>query len=339
MQRKLQLELGDDDDGRRLDRVLRKALKDIPLSAIHKALRKGDIRVDGKRRSPDYRCSKGESLECRIVHAKAADGENPATPNPSQDSPNTPGHSRVFPPLDILFEHSKLLFVSKHSGQLVHGAKDSLEAQVRDYLKDSLPPSLSFLPGPLHRLDRNSSGVLCFSKSLEGAAAFSKALQAGSIGKIYIALLQGRLEGNSRWDDMLTRNLTTHRTMVASSPGSASSDKSKPASLDIEALAADDSFSLALIRLHTGRTHQIRAQAAFHGYPLAGDIKYGARKRHFPFFLHSLKLEFRKPLLEGLPASVEAPLPEEFLEILKKTFPLAPEEVYSILRQSNFPGG
>ncbi len=333
------MKLGEDDDGRRLDRVLRKALKDIPLSAIHKALRKGDIRVDGKRRSPDYRCSKGESLECRIVHTEAAPGEKSAVRSPSLGALDTPVYSGVFPPLDILLEHSKLLFIAKPTGQLVHGAKDSLEAQVKDYLKDSLPASLSFLPGPLHRLDRNSSGVLCFSKSLEGATAFSKALKAGKIGKLYVALVEGRLEGSFRWDDTLTRDSNTHRTMVSSDPGLTTDKTSKPASMDIETLAAEYSFSLVLIRLHTGRTHQIRAQASFHGYPLAGDIKYGAKNRHHRFFLHSLRLEFTTPLLEGLPTAVEAPLPKLFLEIIQKRFSLGAEEVYSKIRQSNLPGG
>ena len=326
------MELGSDDEGRRLDRGLRKALKELPLSAIHRALRKGDIRVDGKKKTPEYRCRQGEHIECRILDSldKSA---------PSLEEQERPGRSEAAPTLNIIHENDSLLFVNKPQRQLVHGSADSLEQAVRGYLEGKLPPSLSFVPGPLHRLDRNSSGILCFSKSLEGAVAFSSALRKGEIGKTYLALLEGGLEGRHSWEDKLLRIPGMRSQVLDKEALEEHATKARTASMDIISLATSKELSLALIRLHSGRTHQIRVQSAYHGFPLAGDVKYGAGRKNFPYCLHAFRLSFNETFYPDLPRNLEASLPKVFLEIIGKTFPLAPEEVYSIMRQSNFPGG
>jgi len=333
MQWGLTMELGSDDEGRRLDRVLRKALKDLPLSAIHRALRKGDIRVDGKRQSPDYRCRRGDRIECRI-HGPGLAGAFPA-----RDAHEQPIHDRPHAFPAIIHEDDFLLFVNKPQGQLVHGSTDSLDEEVRRYLRGRLPHSISFVPGPLHRLDRNSSGLLCFSKSLEGAVRFSAALKSGKVHKTYLALLEGRIAGGHRWEDRLLRGADRRSRVLPADASDASAGKAKTASLDIVGVAGTDDHSLALIRLHSGRTHQIRVQSAHHGFPLAGDVKYGASRRNFPYFLHAFRLSFGTRLYKELPTSLEAAIPEKFLEIIEKTFSFPAEEVYSIIRQTNFPGG
>jgi 23S rRNA pseudouridine955/2504/2580 synthase len=332
MKSSLSMELGSDDEGRRLDRVLRKALTDLPLSAIHRALRKGDIRVDGKKRSPEYRCRLGERIECRIHVAETA-GDAPLH---KQAGPIRPPDR---PSPAIIHEDEDLLFVNKPRGQLVHGAADSLEADVRGYLTGKLPPSISFLPGPLHRLDRNSSGLLCFSKSLEGAVRFSAAIRYGKIRKTYLALTEGSFEGTRHWEDRLIRGADMRSRALSADAAEEYEGKSKVASLEILGLKGGGELGLALIRLHSGRTHQIRVQSAFHGFPLAGDVKYGASRRNFPYLLHAFRLSFDQELYKGLPLSLEAPIPEYFLEFIEKYFSLPPEDVYSLIRQSHFSGG
>ncbi len=326
------MELGSDDEGRRLDRVLRKALKELPLSAIHRALRKGDIRVDGKKKTPEYRCRQGEHIESRILGS-------PDSSDHSLRQRETPSQTGAATKLKIIHENDSLLFVNKPQGQLVHGSANSLEQAVRSYLEGKLPPSLSFVPGPLHRLDRNSSGLLCFSKSLEGAIAFSSALRNGQVGKTYLALLEGRLEGRHHWEDKLLRIPGMRSRVLNVEASEGSTTKARTASLDIIAMSYSKELSLALIQLHSGRTHQIRVQSAYHGFPLAGDVKYGAGRKNFPYFLHAFRLSFNKAFCPDLPRNLEAPLPEVFLEIIEKTFSLASKEVYSIVRKSNFPGG
>jgi 23S rRNA-/tRNA-specific pseudouridylate synthase len=95
----------------------------------------------------------------------------------------------------VVFENDHLLVVYKEAGMLAHGA-GGLDESVLSYLEGKLPPSLSFAPGPLHRLDRGTSGLLTFSKSLAGAQAFSSALAGREIGKRYLGVLQGEFRGS-----------------------------------------------------------------------------------------------------------------------------------------------
>ena len=274
------LVLGKDDEGRRLDRVLRIALGEMPLSAIHKALRKGDIRVGGARRDPESRCAAGEVVEISGVllspgvdlagepSEKPQDESRPANPNASRRS-TTPSPS--FP---ILLETPDLVFVDKPIGVLVHDGSDSLEALVRQYVAPTLSPSLSFAPGPLHRLDRNTSGVIAFSKrhrrrsslfrgrSAKGASrkhtwpCSRDASRKAPHGKISSPATAGAAAASFR------RRPTTFRPLPAPVPAqSLRAAGAKEALTKVTPLAFSDGLTLAEIALGTGRTHQIRAQA------------------------------------------------------------------------------
>lgn len=314
------LVLGKDDEGRRLDRVLRIALGDLPLSAIHRALRKGDIRVDGMKRDPASRCKPGETVEISGMllgsGTNAPDAQRPAdSPAPS-------------PSFAILLETADLVVVDKPIGMLVHDGSDSLEARVRSYLAPSRAPSLAFTPGPLHRLDRNTSGVIAFSKSIDGARAFSEALRERRIEKIYLALLEGRLDAAVVWDDFLTRDGGNRRTSVSAGGRPTLADEAREALTEVTPLASSSGFTLASIALGTGRTHQIRAQASAHGHPLAGDRKYGGQPCGQPYYLHAWRLSMPGIGVAGLPSIVEAPIPYYFIEKLRELFPEGEIEVY-----------
>jgi 23S rRNA pseudouridine955/2504/2580 synthase len=310
------LVLGKNDEGRRLDRVLRIALGGLPLSAIHKALRKGDIRVNGTKRDPKSHCAAGEVVE--ISGVLLGPDWNPSI-EPSSDPP---------PSLPIILETPDLLFIDKPIGLLVHDGADSLESRVRRYLAPKLAPSLSFTPGPLHRLDRNTSGVIAFSKSIDGARAFSEALRDRRLSKTYITLLEGRLESAALWKDSLTRDAENRRSAVAPESSDPNEPTSQEALTEATPLASRGGFTLAAISLGTGRTHQIRAQAAAHGHPLAGDRKYGGHPCEQPYYLHAWRLSVSGIALEGLPSAVEAPIPYYFIEKLRELFPATEIEVY-----------
>ena len=116
----------------------------------------------------------------------------------------------------IVFESDDLLAINKKKGQLVHGEKGSLEEMVRHYLKNRIPSSLSFQPGPLHRLDRNTSGLIYFSKSINGAREFSEELQNKNFIKYYITLLDGTLKIKDIWVDNLHRDKGRKKTFIDS---------------------------------------------------------------------------------------------------------------------------
>jgi len=318
-----------DDDGRRLDRILRKALPDMPLSAIHRLLRKGGVLVDGVTASADYRVREGQTI---MLYSLLP---TPYSPLPTPYSP-LPSPQSLFPDI-ILFEGAGLLVLNKPAGLPVHG-RESLEDQVLSYLEPKLSPSLSFKPGPLHRLDRPSSGVIAFSTSLAGARFFSAMMRNRMIRKQYLALVNGVIEKDEVWEDELVRDGRRKKTFRegvvhgVSKPGEV-----KTALTRVSPLAGDGERTLVLAEIETGRTHQIRVQAAGRGHPLLGDRKYGGAVKGAggvdgDFLLHAWRMEFSENTGEktdndkyggipgDLPPRIEAPVPENFLDKIRNFF-------------------
>ena len=131
-------------------------------------------------------------------------------------------------------------------------------------------------------------------------------MQENSITKTYLAILEGKLVNRESWDNLLQHNKQNRKTFVTTE-----NDGSRAISSVIP-LANNTHYTLVNIEIVTGRTHQIRAQASARGYPLAGDIKYGARPTPSGFFLHAWKLDF--------PCSITAPIPQEFLQQIESYF-------------------
>jgi len=307
----LSLTAAADDDGRRLDRILRKALRDLPLSAIHRLLRQGSVRVNGETASPDRRIRAGETIMVTDSHLK----EPASKRQGSEPSPRTA-------PIDIIFEGAGLLILNKPAGIEVHG-DCSLEKRVLSYLAPKLPPSLSFRPGPLHRLDRPSSGLIAFSANLDGARVFSALIRERAVKKFYLTLVEGIIEEAEVWRDELSRNRELKKTFS----GGGQDGKTKTAITRITPLARNDTCSLILAEIETGRSHQIRAQASTRGHPLLGDKKYGSKtplkirgdKEGSGFMLHAWRMEFpAEPSLPDLPRVIEAPLPDYFSEKIRE---------------------
>ncbi|MEI8095002.1 MAG: RluA family pseudouridine synthase [Spirochaetales bacterium] len=279
---------GRDDAGRRFDVLLRRLLPSLGLSALQKAVRRGDIRLNGQKASGEARIAEGDLISV---------WDKLLSQNPHSDRKDR--HS-LLPPGAILFQDKDFLVLNKPSGELVQAARSgeiALDERVRDYLAGTLSASLSFRPGPLHRLDRFTSGVLVFSASLEGARHFSGALQSGLVSKEYLALLQGTLQTEVLVDAPLERE-DGQVTTVADSGRSARSL--------VTPLAVVAGRTLARVKIETGRTHQIRAHCAHLGLPLAGDTRYGATRLAegpVPWFLHAWRLNC--PGLPPLVATVD----------------------------------
>jgi 23S rRNA pseudouridine955/2504/2580 synthase len=313
----MNLRAGADDNGRRLDRILRKALPDLPLSGIHRLLRKGRILVDGKAAGAEDRVAAGSII---AIPDSAA-----ALPSSLPVQPRRPS-----PVLDILREEADLLFINKPPGLAVHGPA-SLNDAVQAYLANKIRRSLSFKPGPLHRLDKPTSGIIAFSKTLEGARFFSALIREGRIKKQYLAVVNGLVEGPAVWEDFLVRDQELRKTQPVgemagtSSPGTAKQARTRirPLALYTGGLtrAGPEHCSLILAEIETGRTHQIRAQAAIHGFPLAGDKKYGGPYQPGGFLLHAWKLELPESGGEKRPRIITAPPPPDFCARVEELFP------------------
>ncbi|GHT49870.1 RNA pseudouridine synthase [Spirochaetia bacterium] len=300
------LVITENDAGRRLDRVLRKAMPDIPLSGIHKMLRKKRILLDGKKAQPSTKTASGQKI---IIEGNAASFASETLASPSNKVLKDECHSAqcapALPPIEplILFEGGGILVLNKIAGIASHG-DNSLETQVRAYLEHKITKSLSFKSGPLHRLDKPTSGVITFSTSLDGAQKFSAILAEGKLKKTYIAIFDGLMQ-DCKWHDFLVRDNNTKKTFVQNE----NSKDGKEAICEVRVIANNAKQSLAFVIIKTGRTHQIRASASFHGHPLSGDKKYGSMSKP-PFFLHALSLEFPDESF-GV-KKITAPLPHEW---------------------------
>ncbi len=322
---------GEDDHGRRLDRVLRRVLPETPLGHIFAVIRKGRVRVNGRKVAGGYRIVDGDELQ--IDESLLG----------SQDRRGTNGHHTPVSPLgdelrhSVIFENEHLLGINKPRGVTVH-APDGLDQQVRSYLGDSLPHSLSFRPGPIHRIDRNTTGIVFFGKSAVGARRLGEYLRNDSARKVYMAVLDGALRTPVVWEDRLRRNTRTRRSHRASrSPARDRSNRSssnrrheagQAAVTGVCPILWNDDATLALCTIRTGRTHQIRAQAAIHDSPLLGDRKYGGRPEREGYILHAMV--FILPVDDETLGFryVYADPPASVLERLERRFgPISPERI------------
>ncbi|OHD11595.1 MAG: hypothetical protein A2Z96_02120 [Spirochaetes bacterium GWB1_48_6] len=289
---------GLDDAPKRLDRLSLQLLPSIPRGGILKALRTGRIKLNGKKSSGEDRVQAGDilSFDTRLWH----EGRQLTPKNTQNTTPETPLNPRW-----ILFQNQDILVLNKPRGWDSQG-ENSLDTLVKEYL--GTKSSLSFRPGPLHRLDTNTSGILCFSASLSGAQNFSRMLQEGAMTKYYLALVKGSLTEPRILESLLERN---HKTRVTTS-----SPQGKASRTTLLPLIRAPGYTLVLCKLDTGRTHQIRAQAAEAGFPLAGDGRYGGGTFPGGFVLHAWTLFFAPGGSYSWPQTLQAPLPQKSLNQL-----------------------
>ena len=310
---------GRDDNGRRLDKIIRIFLKDIPLTEIYKLVRKGLIKLNHKKAKPESRVCKGDVISIAefILKSESDQQKNETT---------SKTHSKN-PPLNIVFENEHLLIIDKPYDRTVHSKEDGVYKDVLTYLEqkksDSLlgDKSLSFRPGPLHRLDRRTTGLLVFSKSIEGARWFSDGIKNHTIHKKYYGLAQGELKKSELWQDFLSDSDTS------ASDGFYTVEENEDG-VKAETLAVPAAFgklngkTVTLIEysIKTGRKHQIRAQSALHQHPLKGDTAYGGQtlkgfEREFYLQAYCLTFPSDNPL--NLPSEIKIKLSSDFIKILK----------------------
>lgn len=178
--------------------------------------------------------------------------------------------------MEILFSDRDIVLCVKPVGL------DS-EIQMPAALKETLSGEIY----PVHRLDKNVGGVMVFARTQTAAASLSKAIQEGKLIKEYVALVHGNLPESGDWEDLLWKDSRKNKVFVVKRMRGGV----KKARLEFTRLTSGEE-SLVRIRLHTGRSHQIRVQFASRGYPLVGDHKYGARDNVPAPMLYSCKLTF-----------------------------------------------
>lgn len=285
------IEIGSNEAGQRLDKFLRKLLKDVPLSAIFKALRKGDIRVNGKKQKEKYPLQEGDLVEIRYIQSKREVKENFIQVDASG--------------LKIVFEDENLVIVEKWPGVLVHSDSNSQEPTLTDYVLsylknkgDYVPENeLTFTPAPCNRLDRNTSGMVMFGKNFESLRLLNEIIREGNVEKYYNTLVKGKVK-----DGLYTGYILKNETENISKIYDKKVPNSKAIEMEVKTVKTNGAFSFLEINLITGRSHQIRAHLSHLGSPVIGDSKYGDKKVNSFFenkfglnyqYLYAYKLIFR----------------------------------------------
>lgn len=305
---------GTDDSGRRIDKILRRFLPEESLSQVYKSLRKGLIKVNGKKCDGNYRVSENDDIQVAQFLLSEKD---------LQFSPDD------FTPLSediVLFRNNDFLILNKPydiSVQPGNGLKSLSEMVEEDYaFHHENPDSLSFRCGPLHRLDRKTTGIIVFSQSLRGAQWFSESIKNHISKKTYVGLCCGNLESYQCWDDSVNKPETESSFKTVEINASEDGKRALTYVYPLEHGIYDGkAVTLVKFVIVTGRTHQIRAQASFHGFPLLGDTAYGGspldlKKTGQSFFLHAYRLEFPDERPEGLADVIECPVSDKFKKIL-----------------------
>lgn len=314
---------GPDDKGRRLDKIIRIFLNNTPLTEIYKLLRKGLIKLNHKKAKPEARVEEGDVISIAEFILKSE--TNPKI------SETVQANTFSNPKLKIVFENEHLLIIDKPYDRTVHSKEDGIYKDVLFYLENKescncsnntkLEKSLSFKPGPLHRLDRRTTGLLVFSKSIEGARWFSEGIKNHTIHKKYYGLAQGELKEKEIWQDFLSDSESTSSegffTVEENEDGLKAETQAIPVAIGKH---NDKSFTLIEYSIKTGRKHQIRAQSALHKHPLAGDTAYGGQKQKDfkrEFYLQAFSLSFPSDNPLNLPTEIKISLSSDFIQALK----------------------
>ncbi len=296
-------------EGQRLDNFLLREMSGLPRSRVYRLLRKGEVRVNGKRKRPDYRLAADD--EVRL----------PPLRDPPRDPEALPGRvpERLLDTVRAAIVHAdeRLLVLDKPAGLAVHGGS-GLAFGVIEALRALRPDETLEL---VHRLDRDTSGCLLVARTRAALRTVHALLREGEVEKHYAALVAGRWRIGTKTIDapvMTNARQGGERVVRVHRAGKIAVSVFAPAKHFRQVATLMD------VAIRTGRTHQIRVHAAFAGHPVAGDGKYGDREFNAALralglrrmFLHAASIAFRWP--DGGAFRAEVPLPAELAAVLAR---------------------
>lgn len=300
------LTVGEEEAGQRLDNFVRKRLGDVPRSRLYRVIRKGEVRVNGRRAGPETRLKEHDQI--RLPPVRVLPASDPGKPSAELCSKIAAA---------VIHEDERLLVLDKPAGVAVHGGS-GVSVGVIETLRALRPTESLEL---VHRLDRDTSGCLLVARHAGTLRTLHALLRDEGFEKRYLALLKGKWQLGAKRIEVPLRTDTRvggERTVRADPGGKAAVSHVRPVQF-FGSLA-----TLVEVMLDTGRTHQIRVHARHAGHPVAGDAKYGdadfnAAMRALGLermFLHAHSLGFTWP--EGGEFSINTPLPPELAAVLER---------------------
>src|SRR5215213_1457077 len=288
-----------DDLGTRLDRYVADQLPDLSRATVQGLIESGRVRVDGQQRKPKFRMTPGEVVSVEI-------------PAPRIDE--------ILPdliPLAVVYEDADVIVVDKPAGMVVHPAPGHQRGTLANALLAHVPGISvggSQRPGIVHRLDKDTSGLIVAAKTDRGRTALISQWEERSVEKTYLALVSASVEDEEATIDApIGRDPKNRQRMAVLRLG-------RPAVTRFRVVERFPSTTLLELSIETGRTHQIRVHLAFIGHAIVGDQLYGrARPEDPPLdrqFLHASALAFQLP--DSTALRLEAPLSRDLQAVLEQ---------------------
>lgn len=288
--------------GKRVDVFLAEAKNGLTRSRIQKLIAEGNITVNGKSTKANYKLREGDNVEITL-------------PLPRETKLKAESI-----PLDIVYEDEHMLVVNKPQGMVVHPAAGVSSGTLVNALMAHCGDRLSGIngeirPGILHRIDKDTSGLLLVAKDDCAHIGLSQQIKEHSLKREYMALVHGKIkEDFGTIDAPIGRDPKDRKKMTITDKNS------RNAVTHFFVVERFDKYTLVKCRLETGRTHQIRVHMSKNGHPIVGDLVYGRKKEEFKLngqLLHARKVGYIHPV-SGEYMEFESNIPDYFDEVLKK---------------------
>lgn len=299
MSNKYHLEAGQTDSGERIDILATRFLEGVSRSHVQKLIADGQVFINGKPIKANYKVQAGDLIEIGIPEAQPVE----IVAEPIQ--------------LNILFEDNDVIVINKARGMVVHPAagnySGTLVNALLSHCDDLSGINGEIRPGIVHRLDKDTSGVMVAAKSDRAHVSLAQQIKDRTATRKYYAIVHGNVkEEQGIIDAPIGRHRIERKKMAVSF------ENSKEAITRFRVVKRFGSYTLVECRLLTGRTHQIRVHMSYIGHPVVGDPVYGPKKKHFSIngqALHAAELSFTHPVT-GEALTFYAPIPDDMQQIL-----------------------
>ena len=291
----------DDEVGKRIDSYLSNKDDEISRVAVQRLIKNDKILVNGKSTKASYKVQENDSIKVE------------------EEKPKEISLKPQDIPVEIIYEDKDIIVVNKPKGMVVHPANGNPDGTLVNSLMSICKDSLSGIggeirPGIVHRLDKDTSGVIVVAKNDKAHINLSEQIKNHKVEKTYIALVKGVVKANEATIDMpIGRSTKDRKKMAVTKTG-------KNAITHFKVIKRFHNYTLLEVKIETGRTHQIRVHLSQIGYPIVGDTTYSNGKNEWGIkgqCLHAKSLKFKHPIT-GKEMFLEAKMPEYFEEVINE---------------------
>ena len=300
MESKLIIDVSDEETGERIDSFL-SGKTEFTRTRIQQLIKDRNITVNGKPTKSSYKIEENDEIIIEVPEVETTEIK--------------PENIKI----DIVYEDSDIAVINKQAGLVVHPAhghySGTLVNAILYHIKDLSGINGEIRPGIVHRLDKDTSGLIVIAKNDKVHTALTEMFQEKKIRKTYLAILKGKLnKSEGKIVTQIGRDKNDRKKMTVIDDAT----KGKNAITNYRVISQNNLFTIVKVNIETGRTHQIRVHMRYLGYPILGDSVYGRKDNEKRQMLHAYKLEFIHPVT-GRQMEFIGEIPEDFQKALKKS--------------------